>query len=222
LELVAARLPNTSFQQFPELTRLALAVHSGAPDAATLADTPEGDAGFSTTTAAEQRTAQGLAWLQAGAIGRAISACEAAWATTKVGETKGSAAASAVALGLVYVAAGRPDEALHTCDQVAEDLVTYLDHIQDSLVRGFANLQLGDEAASDAAFARAVQIADDTDSPLDQGLVRLARAVAGKALQRAGADEAHAEATGILTTIGLPATGWERAYTLAAAGGKGE
>ena len=92
--------------------------------------------------------------------------------------------------------------------------------LRSRIARGLACAQLGDEACAREACATALALADGTESPLDQALARLAHSHALTALGDPEAEAAGAEARARLDALGLPATGWETAFRLAATGGR--
>jgi hypothetical protein len=88
------------------------------------------------------------------------------------------------------------------------------------MARGLACAQLGDDECAREACATALALADATESPLDQALARLAHSHALAALDDPEAEAVAAEARSRLDTLGLPATGWDTAFHLAATGGR--
>ncbi len=74
--------------------------------------------------------------------------------------------------------------------------------------------------AAREACATALALADGTESPLDQALARLAHSHALAALEDPEAEPAGAEARSRLDALGVPATGWQTAFHLAATGGR--
>ncbi|HUF83752.1 MAG TPA: adenylate/guanylate cyclase domain-containing protein, partial [Acidimicrobiia bacterium] len=216
LTSVATRVPDSAVGLFPVLVRFHVAIHTGAADASATADqlaqAVEGGAGI----LAEHATLRAVAMLQAGKAREAASALEAVHATLT---EQGPGAAAGAALALAYDACGRAEEALKLCDGLAEQAVTYLDHLQVAVARAFALVQLGDLPGAEQSFWRAMEIADRTDSRLDQAIARLARARAWEEMGRADADEAAREAAARLEGLGFEASGWDTAFRLAASGG---
>jgi tetratricopeptide (TPR) repeat protein len=198
------------------LVRLHVSIHIGAADVPTAAEEVnraiEGGAGI----LAEHNTLRAVAVLQKGNAREAASALEAVHATTS---EEGPGAAAGAALALAYDACGRAEEALRLGDDLADRAVTYLDHLQVALGRAFALVQLGDLPGAEQSLWRALEIADRTDSRLDQAVARLARAQAWKAMGRDDADEAAREAAARLEGLGLEVPGWRTAFTMAATGG---
>ena len=122
---------------------------------------------------------------------------------------------------MVLAAAGQPERAVALTDRAnAVGIGSYLDHLEAWIARGLACAQLGDEACAREACATALALADGTESPLDQALARLAHSHALAALDDPEAEAAGAEARARLDALGLPATGWETAFHLAATGGR--
>ena len=210
------RVPDSAVGLFPVMVRLHIAVHKGAPDAPSTADEVTAAVDHGAGILAEHATLRALAVLQTGNAEEAVAALEAVHATTT---EEGPGAAAGAALALAYDACGRAEEALRLCDGLADGAVTYLDHLQVALGRAFALVQLGDLPGAEQSFWRALEIADRTDSRLDQAIARLARARAWEEMGRADADEAAREAAARLESLGLEATGWDTAFRLAATGG---
>jgi tetratricopeptide (TPR) repeat protein len=194
------RMPDNAIRQFPAVVRANIAVHSGAADARDAAEQivvlTEADG-----LAFEQRTIRGLAALQAGEVAEAIATLEQ---TRMATNTRGPGAAAGAALALAYV---------------ADAAVTYLDHLQLALARGFALVQQGDLPGAEQAFWRALEIADRSDSRLDQAVARLARARAWEAMARPDADDASREAAARLDALDLQSPGWDNVFKLAASAG---
>jgi class 3 adenylate cyclase/tetratricopeptide (TPR) repeat protein len=215
----ARRVPDASIRQFPFVCRLNVAVHMGSPTALPAARAMDGQIqgdGPEGTLLAERHVVYALAGLQAGDTAGAVAKLEAVRASTT--ET-GPDAAAAAALALAYDACARPDDALRVCDEVGDGAVTYLDHLQLTIARGFAELQRGDTAGAEQAFWRCLEIADRSDSRLDQAVARLARARAWAAMGRSDADEAAREATVRLEALGIDADGWDSIFEQASCGG---
>jgi class 3 adenylate cyclase/tetratricopeptide (TPR) repeat protein len=122
---------------------------------------------------------------------------------------------------MVLAAAGRPDRAIAITDGVnAVSVGSYLDHLEAWMARGLASAQLGDDERAREACATALAVADATESPLDQAIARLAHGHALAALGDPEAESARADARARLDRLGLPATGWDTAFRLAATGGR--
>jgi hypothetical protein len=83
------------------------------------------------------------------------------------------------------------------------------------LAAAFVALQRHDPSAADA-FDTLVALADETESRLDQAIVRLARAYAWRALRHPDADDAARDAQKRLAAIGTTSPGWARVFSLAA------
>jgi class 3 adenylate cyclase/tetratricopeptide (TPR) repeat protein len=209
------RMPDNAIRQFPAVVRANIAVHSGAADARDAAEQivvlTEADG-----LAFEQRTIRGLAALQAGEVAEAIATLEQ---TRMATNTRGPGAAAGAALALAYGADGRASDAVALCAEIADAAVTYLDHLQLALARGFALVQQGDLPGAEQAFWRALEIADRSDSRLDQAVARLARARAWEAMARPDADEASREAAARLDALDLQSPGWDNVFKLAASAG---
>jgi tetratricopeptide (TPR) repeat protein len=213
--IAATRVPDSAIRRFPEMVRAHIAIHTGVPDALAAADETgllmEGGEGI----LAEQNTLRAMVALQAGRAREAASALEAVCASTP---EQGPGAAAGAALALAYAACGRAEEAARLTDDLDDRAVTYLDHLQVALARGFARSQLGDPAGAEQAFWRALEIADRSDSLLDQAVTRLARLVAWEAMGRDDIDWARDEAQSRFELLGASAPGWETAFRLAATG----
>jgi hypothetical protein len=172
---VAERVPDVVMNQLPGVLRAAVSVQVGDPMAyelvSKLMQTAERlDERFLSD---EQHTLWGLALLQRGDVAAAV---ETLRATTTQAKNLGPAAAANVALAAALVANGEAKAALEVCDETDLLAVTFVDRYRLDLARGFAHHRLGDEAAGRAAFDRAAAIVNATHSPLDQFIVRLARA----------------------------------------------
>jgi hypothetical protein len=129
--------------------------------------------------------------------------------------------ASAGAEAMVLSAAGQPERAIALTDSAnAVSVGSYLDHLEAWMARALAAAQLGDDERAREACATALAVADGTESPLDQALARLAHAHVLETLDDPDADIAHADARARLDDLGLAATGWEKAFRLAATGGR--
>jgi class 3 adenylate cyclase/tetratricopeptide (TPR) repeat protein len=214
----ARNVPDSAVGLFPVMVQFHIAIHTGAADvtmtASQVDQAVEGGAGI----LAEHNTLRAVAVLQGGNPREAASALEAVHATTT---EEGPGVAAGAALALAYDACGRAEEALRLCDDLADRCVTYLDHLQVAIARAFALVQLGDRPGAEQSLWRALEIADRTDSRLDQAIARLARARAWEAMGRPDADEAAHEAAARLESLALDAPGWNTAFTLAATGGTG-
>jgi hypothetical protein len=97
---------------------------------------------------------------------------------------------------------------------------SYLDHLEAWMARALACAQLGDDGCAREAGATVLALADETESPLDQALARLAQAHVLEVLGDSEADAMRTEARVRLDALGLAATGWETAFHLAATGGR--
>ncbi len=212
----AGRVPDSAIREFPVMVRAHIAIHSGSGEALTLVQQRDAPAEAGDGILAEQTTVHAVAALQAGKVAEAVSALEAVCATATA---KGPGAAAGAALALAYDACGRAEDAARLCDELAERAVTYLDHLQIAVARGFALAQLGDPARAEQAFWRALELADQSDSVLDQAVARLARLVAWEAMDRSDIAWARDEARSRLEALGSTAPGWEATFRLAAVGG---
>ena len=212
MEPVAERLVGSPTAMLAPLVRAQLYVHAGDPRALGAVD-DIGEAVEIITVGAEYATARGFALLQDGQVEAAIGALEAGHGDVRWFSPSPAAGA---ALGLAYAAAGRAEEAFAVCEQVGPVAVSYLDELQHMLGLAFARLQLGavDEALD--LFVRATGHADSTGSRLDQALARLARSAALLADGRLDGRASRAEAERLLARMRIPATGWDRVFTLAA------
>jgi len=194
---VASRVPDLSMNQMPRVMRVAIAIQAGDPEAYPLALSmiealSKVDARFMTD---EQFTMFGLAQLQHGDVTGAVETLQG---THSSANNRGTQAAADVALAAALVAADRAEAALEICAGADELVVTFVDRYRLELARGFARHRSGDEDGARAALDRAAAIVDTTHSPLDQFVVRLARAALDR---QAPADEQRA-------------IGWETAFAL--------
>jgi class 3 adenylate cyclase/tetratricopeptide (TPR) repeat protein len=195
------------------LLRAQVLVHLGDPGALPAALHVTFHEGAGAEIVATGRLALGWALLQDGRVDEAVAELEAAEAIG-VRKHTGSAMAITAGLSLAYAAAGRLDEARALGDAGAGQ-GTYLDRLQHALGAAFARLRSADPDAA-GAFDALVAESDETEARLDQAITRLARAHAWRALGRADADAAAAEAQSRLDAIGIAAPGWSRAFSLAA------
>ncbi len=196
---LAARVPDLSVNQLPNVLRVAVAVQAGDPEAHALAERMiEGvtreDTRFLTD---EQFTMLGLAQLQGGDVSTAVATLEGTHGSSN---NRGTQAAADVALAAALVAADRSPEALEICAEADELVVTFVDRYRLELARGFALHRTGDTEGGRAALDRAAAIVEATRSPLDQFIVRLARAALDR---QAPADEQRS-------------IGWETVFALMA------
>ncbi len=132
-------------------------------------------------------------------------------------DSPGAWHAAGAALALADVVAGDPDHALEvavTLDDLPQG--TYLDRIGTGFGRGFALLRLGRAVEGLAVLDAGIAEADRTGDRLNQGLTRLARAVALEATTDPLAAAARAEADALLIEIGLPDTEWAEVFRRAA------
>ena len=164
----------------------------------------------------ESRVGMSRALLQLGNVGGALAHLD-----TPRDDTDALLVASAGVEAMVLAAAGQPERAVALTDRAnALPIGSYLDHLESWMARGLACAQLGEDACAREACATALAVADGTESPLDQALARLAHSHALTALDDPEAAAAGAEARARLDALGLPATGWETAFHLAATGGR--
>jgi tetratricopeptide (TPR) repeat protein len=157
---------------------------------------------------------RGLALLQLGRIDEAVASLEVALDGAKAA---GPRAASSATMALAQAAAGNLTAAVSAAEEaLATDVATYLDRVYAILALAFVAVQAGDATGAKARFAEALLIVDGTGDRMQQAAVRLARARGLEALGDPRADEAIADAGGHFELLGLPATGWDTAYHLAA------
>ncbi len=197
-DIVAAHVPDMSMQVATVL-RTALTVQVGDPRGYELAaamfdELSSSDDRFLTD---EQHTLWGLAQLQhgdiAGALATLLPGLERA-------TNRGPRAAASVALAYALVAGDEAQEALDICSAAESLTVTFIDRYRLEIGRGFAHHRLGHHPEATAALERAAEIVNATHSPLDQFVVRLARAALDR---QAPVDEQRA-------------IGWETAFALMA------
>ncbi len=163
--------------------------------------------------APEWLTCHALALLQSG---DAEAACEAFEEVRAVWGEQPNAFISATA-ALVRAAAGHraeAEEAMRSLDEAPG--TTYLDRVTALLAAGCAAAADGEESVARTRLDEALAIADGTEDRLTQAVARLARARALEALGTTDAADALGDARARLASIGLPATGWDTAYALAA------
>ena len=198
-EVVARRVPDQSMRQLATVLRVQLSIQIGDPEAHELAG-----AMFEELSRVDDRflsdergTLWGLAQLQHGDVVGAVETLRRARAAST---NRGPEAAADVAFAAALVAGDEAEEALEICDEAAELVVTFVDRYRLELARGFALHRTGDVSGAHAALDRAAAVVNATSSPLDQFVVRLARAALDSA---APADEQRA-------------IGWETAFALMA------
>jgi hypothetical protein len=196
---VAARVPDLAMNQLPNVLRVAVAIQNGDPDAYSMARSMVDAISREDTRflSDEQFTLWGIAQLQHGDV---AGATETLQATRASSTNRGSKAAADVALAAALTAGDRATEALEVCDEADELVVTFVDRYRLELARGFALHRTGDVEGGRTALDRAAAIVGATHSPLDQFVVRLARAALD---HEAPADEQRS-------------IGWETAFALMA------
>jgi class 3 adenylate cyclase/tetratricopeptide (TPR) repeat protein len=164
----------------------------------------------------ETRVGMTRAKLQLGDVAGALAQLD-----SPRGDTDAVLVASGGVEALVFAAAGQPERAVSLTDRVnAVPIGSYLDHLEAWMAQALAAAQLGDDERAREACATALALADGTESPLDQALVRLAHAHVLDALGDPEASDARVEARTRLDALGLAASGWETAFRLAATGGR--
>jgi tetratricopeptide (TPR) repeat protein len=198
-EDVARRVPDVGMRQLPAVLRVNVAIQTGDPDAYALAAgmidaLNTSDERFLTD---EQHTLWGLAQLQHGDVAGAIETLRAAQSAAS---NRGPVAAADVALAAALVADGHAEEALRICAEADDLMVTFVDRYRLELARGFALHRTGDAVGARASLDRAATLVNATRSPLDQFIVRLARA----ALDREAPEDEQRS------------IGWETAFALMA------
>jgi hypothetical protein len=117
-------------------------------------------------------------------------------------------------LSLAAAAAGHPEQAIATGDEVGRVGGTYLDQIRAHLGRAFGYARLADDEKARTALASARRIADASEDDFHRALARLAEGVVGSV--RGWADASTEEPLEALTKLGVDAQTWERAFRGAA------
>jgi class 3 adenylate cyclase/tetratricopeptide (TPR) repeat protein len=202
------------------LSRSALAaalVQLGDPDAAFATgvldlESKEGDPGLGDS---ERLVGHTLACLQQGRVDEA----EAAMSTMAVlgGEGSELRPLSLSALAIVAAATGRAHDAVGLAGQVPNHpAATYLDEATAEVAAGLGLARLGDAAGAAQWLDRARNRVDDTGDRLFQAVVRIADAVALRALDDPEANAAQADADARLARLGIEANGWRCAFALIA------
>ena len=162
----------------------------------------------------EHQNAQALARLQRGDATGARAELEETYAIER---NESAIAATGGILALARAADGDPEAAFHlTSDLIELTANSYLDRLQAWMARGLAAAQLRRATDARIAIDRAVEIADATESPLDQTIARLARAVVLDRLDLDAAIHAEEDARSRLARLDLDAHGWSTAFHLAA------
>jgi tetratricopeptide (TPR) repeat protein len=202
MDEVGQRISDSSMRQVPTVLRVAIAVQSGDPAGYEIGArmVEVGDESF---MGGEQRTLWGLVQLQHGDVADAVDTLRASRAAAP---SRGPAAAASVAYAAALVAAGDADSALEVCTEAEDLVVTFVDQYRLELARGFALHRRGETDAARDAFDRAAAIVDPTTSPLDQFVVRLARA----------AFDSATSGDGTVPVLEQRSIGWERAFALMA------
>jgi class 3 adenylate cyclase/tetratricopeptide (TPR) repeat protein len=193
-----------------DILRAQILVHVGDPDALPAALHLRGAEGIASQQRASGDAVRSLAFalLQAG---RAEEALAQMPRVASVGKTEH---ADAAALALLLVANDHLDEAFELV-AAHDGLGTYLDVLQNRAAAAFAALRARRDDAA-AAFDALVELADATESALDQAIVRMARLQAWRVLQRREAIDAERDLHARLEGLGVPLTGWERAFAVTA------
>ena len=164
----------------------------------------------------ERLTTQGVALLQAGRAQEARAALEEAF---EHASSESARAASGGILAMARAATGDAEEAFALTEELtATEVGSYLDRLQAWMARGLIGAQLGRATDTRAAVDRAVELADATESPLDQALARLARAHALEELANADAEPTRRDAQERLARLGYDADGWAMAFRMTARG----
>jgi class 3 adenylate cyclase/tetratricopeptide (TPR) repeat protein len=202
MDEVGQRVSDSAMRQIPTVLRVAIAVQSGDP-AGFEVGKHMADENDETFMGGEQRTLWGLIQLQHGDVADAVETLRASRAAAP---SRGPAAAASVAYATALVAAGDADTALTVCDEAEDLVVTFVDRYRLELARAFALHRTGDADGARAAFDRAASIVDPTTSPLDQFVVRLARAAYGSATSGDGS----------VPVLEQRSIGWERTFALMA------
>ncbi len=123
------------------------------------------------------------------------------------------------ALALALTAEDDISQAIALVALRVEDVgLAYLDRVHGGIALGAALARKREPVPAIAAVDAAVEVADETESVLDQAVARLCRAVILEVLEDDAAGAARAEATTQLAALGIDAAGWERAVRLAATG----
>jgi class 3 adenylate cyclase/tetratricopeptide (TPR) repeat protein len=202
------------------LSRSALAaalVQLGDPDAAFATgilelESKEGAPGLGDS---ERVVAYALASLQQGKL----EAAESAMSTMAVlgGEGSELRPLSLCALAMVAAATGRPHDAVGLAGQVPNHpAATYLDEATAEVAAGLGLARQGDAAGAARWLDQARARVDATGDRLFQAVVRIADAVALRALDDPDAGAAQADADGRLSRLGIEANGWRCAFALVA------
>ena len=112
-------------------------------------------------------------------------------------------------MALIHVTLGRCDEALAVAAEVmASSKATYLDRRSAMLAAALAHTRRGDVDAAVTAFDEAVEMIDDTESRLSQAVVRLARAMAYRALGHPDAARMEERVARSMESLEVELEGW--------------
>ena len=164
-----------------------------------------------------------LAYLVGGDTAQAHDVASRAWALDP--EDAGDRAHAGCVRALTAAATGRTEEALASADEVLSVGGSYVDRTRAHLAKAFAQAQLGNPDQMSEALSAAAAIVDASEDELHRALVRLAEGVLATSGvgQRAATD---AEPINVsrdrLEELGVAWRAWERAFRLAATGGRAQ
>lgn len=163
-----------------------------------------------------------LILLVGGHVEEAYACASRAWAMNPT--DIGTRANTACTLSLIAAAAGHPEEAITLGEEVTKVGGSYLDQARAHIGRAFGYAQLGDDAGVHRALEAARKSVENTEDVLNRALVGLAQCAIAMAVRADLAPQASAinEARDRLETLGVTWRPWERAFRLAATGGRGE
>jgi tetratricopeptide (TPR) repeat protein len=163
-----------------------------------------------------------LAHLVAGDIGQADDVAARAWDLDP--EDPGDRAHAGCVRALAAAAVGRTDEAITTAEEALRVGGTYLDRTRAHLAQAFGHAQRGDNDQVRQALDSAREIVDASEDDLHRALVRLAQAVIAfsRGAEAAPGAEPISACRDRLEDLGVSWRAWERAFRLAATGGRSQ
>ncbi len=193
---------------------VATMIGDGAKAASVMSQVNEDDAALLATTA--------LAQFVAGDIEKAYATASRAWALDP--EESGDRAHAGCVRALTAAAVSLADEAIAASEEVLRVGGSYLDRIRAHLARAFATAQLGRDEHVQEALHAAREIVDGSDDEVHKALVRLAEAtvVSARGAERGPDAEPINASRDRLEELGVSWRAWERAFRLAATGGRSQ
>lgn len=216
-EQVAAAMPGRPVLDFAEVVVLSAAVQRG--DGAAALAIAEGFAEVENSAQighVDRSVALALMELQTdtGDPGRRLARVAAGLGAGQPSANVVSAQALAAAVG------GDTAAAVELADSIDASASTFVDRRTAQVAAGLAAARAGHQDDSIDRFEQAIADVDRTDSRLSQTIVRVARAIAYRALELPEAPELSAEADRRAAELGLSLAGWRHAFAAAVGSGR--